>query len=220
LDTPALAIFGAAPAFAEQLHVGRPNIGDRARFLARLNDILDRRWLTNHGEYVMELERRIAVLAGVRNCVLVANGTIGLELPHPGARPARRGHRPRVHVRRHRARAAVAGNHSGIRRYRSRDALSGSAQREAAITPRTSGIVGVHLWGRPCAVEELAGVASRHGLKLLFDAAHAFGCSRGERMIGSFGEAEVFSFTPPRSSTRSRGARSLPTTTISRRSCG
>ena len=75
---PTLALFGAAPAFAEQLHVGRPNIGDRERFLARLNDILDRRWLTNHGGYVIELERRIAGVdrrPPLHHCV--ANGTIG-----------------------------------------------------------------------------------------------------------------------------------------------
>ena len=65
---------------------------------------------------------------------------------------------------------------------------------EAAITPRTTGIIGVHLWGRPCAIDELAALAARHKLKLMFDAAHAFGCSHGKRMIGSFGEAEVFSF--------------------------
>jgi dTDP-4-amino-4,6-dideoxygalactose transaminase len=75
-----LAVLGGAPAFVEKLHVGRPNIGDRARFFARLNDILDRRWLTNRGDYVIELEQRIAQRVGVRNCVLVANGTVGLEL--------------------------------------------------------------------------------------------------------------------------------------------
>ncbi len=55
-----LAIFGGEPAFAEKLHVGRPNIGNRDRLLERINDILDRRWLTNAGVYVQELERRIA----------------------------------------------------------------------------------------------------------------------------------------------------------------
>ena len=65
---------------------------------------------------------------------------------------------------------------------------------EELITPRTTGIIGVHLWGRACAVEGLAEIARRHGLRLLFDAAHAFGCSHQGRMIGGFGDAEVFSF--------------------------
>jgi dTDP-4-amino-4,6-dideoxygalactose transaminase len=62
------------------------------------------------------------------------------------------------------------------------------------ITPRTSGIVGVHLWSRPAAVEALQAIADEHGLKLLFDAAHAFATSHNGRMIGSFGNAEVLSF--------------------------
>jgi dTDP-4-amino-4,6-dideoxygalactose transaminase len=62
------------------------------------------------------------------------------------------------------------------------------------ITPRATGIIGVHLWGRPCAVEALSEIAERRGLGLLFDAAHAFGCSYRGRMIGTFGRAEVLSF--------------------------
>ena len=68
------------------------------------------------------------------------------------------------------------------------------AKVEALITPRTTGIIGVHVWGRPCAVESLQEIAHRHGLKLMFDAAHAFGCSHNGQMIGNFGQAEVFSF--------------------------
>jgi dTDP-4-amino-4,6-dideoxygalactose transaminase len=191
---PALAIFGAKPAFAEQLHVGRPNIGDRGRFLARLNDILDRRWLTNRGEYVIELERRLASLVGVRNCVLVANGTIGLELLIRAL-----GLRGEVIVP---AFTFVATAHAlqwqeitpVFADIDPRTHCLDPRSVEAAITPRTTGIIGVHLWGRPCAVEELAVIAGRHRLKLLFDAAHAFGCSCGRRMIGAFGEGEVFSF--------------------------
>ena len=65
---------------------------------------------------------------------------------------------------------------------------------ESLITNRTSGVIGVHLWGQGCDTEALSEIAQRHGLKLLFDAAHAFGCSHNGRMIGSFGTAEVFSF--------------------------
>jgi dTDP-4-amino-4,6-dideoxygalactose transaminase len=52
----------------------------------------------------------------------------------------------------------------------------------------------VHLWGNACAVDELGALAKRHKLKLLFDAAHAFGCTHGGQMIGNFGDAEIFSF--------------------------
>jgi dTDP-4-amino-4,6-dideoxygalactose transaminase len=65
---------------------------------------------------------------------------------------------------------------------------------EEMITPYTTGIIGVHLWGRPCDVEALADIARRRNLRLLYDAAHAFGCSYKGSMIGGFGDAEVFSF--------------------------
>jgi dTDP-4-amino-4,6-dideoxygalactose transaminase len=65
---------------------------------------------------------------------------------------------------------------------------------ERAITPATSAIVGVHLWGRPCDVGALEEIAARHGLPLFFDAAHALGCSYGDRTVGGLGDAEVLSF--------------------------
>lgn len=64
------------------------------------------------------------------------------------------------------------------------------------ITPRTGAIVGVHLYGNPCDVDALAEVASRSRVKLIFDAAHAFGSSCQGRPVGRFGEAEVFSLSP------------------------
>ena len=65
---------------------------------------------------------------------------------------------------------------------------------ESLITSRTTAILAVHTWGRPCDVEALESIARRRGLKLIYDAAHAFACSAGGRMVGSFGDAEVFSF--------------------------
>jgi dTDP-4-amino-4,6-dideoxygalactose transaminase len=62
------------------------------------------------------------------------------------------------------------------------------------ITKRTSGIMGVHLWGRSAPVAALQELADQHGLSLLFDAAHAFGCSSSGTMIGNFGKCEVLSF--------------------------
>ena len=62
------------------------------------------------------------------------------------------------------------------------------------ITPRTTGILGVHVWGRACDVEALSRIAQKHNLKLMFDAAHAFASTHQGQMIGGFGDAEVFSF--------------------------
>ena len=66
-----LAIFSGKPAFSEMLHVGRPNIGKRERFLEHINDMLDRRWFTNKGPYSNELEKKIAELIGAKHCIVM-----------------------------------------------------------------------------------------------------------------------------------------------------
>ena len=75
-----LAVFGGQPTFEQPLYVGRPNIGNEDRLVARLKDILHNRWLTNHGPYVQELERKVAEIAGVKHCIAMCNATIALEI--------------------------------------------------------------------------------------------------------------------------------------------
>src|SRR5262249_4813588 len=75
-----LAVLGARPAFAAALHIGRPNIGDRRQLLRRLEQILDRKWLTNDGPLVREFEERVADYVGVTDCVAMANATVALEI--------------------------------------------------------------------------------------------------------------------------------------------
>ena len=188
------AALGGPPAFAEKLHVGRPNVGDRAQFMAQVERILDARWFTNYGPCVQELERRLAAYLGVRHCVTVCNATVGLEIASRAL-----GLEGEVIVP---SMTFVATAHA-LQWQQIKPVFCDidpvthcldPLQVERLITPRTSGIVGVHLWGRACAVDELQAVADRHGLTLMFDAAHAFGCSYKGRMIGGFGRAEVFSF--------------------------
>ena len=189
-----LALFGAPPAFERKLHVGQPNVGDRAYFMQRVVRILDTRWFTNHGECVRELEARLAAWLGVQHCIAVCNATVGLEIAIRAL-----GMQGEVIVP---SLTFVATAHALQWQqiapvFCDVDAATHTldpAQVERLVTERTSGILGVHLWGRPCAIEALQAIADRHGLQLLFDAAHAFGCSHRGRMIGNFGRAEVFSF--------------------------
>src|SRR5689334_955233 len=75
-----LATTAERPTFKEPLHVGRPNLGDRGRFLELLNGALDRRWLTNNGPLVQEFEQRLCELIGVKHCIVMCNATIALEI--------------------------------------------------------------------------------------------------------------------------------------------
>ncbi len=189
-----LVVFGGSPAFTKPLHVGRPNIGNRDRFLERVNDILDRRWLTNGGDYVREFEQRIADFCGVKHCIAMCNGTVALENTIRAI-----GLSGEVIV----PSFTFIGTVNALQWQEitpvfcdidPRSYTIDPARIEEMITPRTTGIIGVHLWGRSCDIESLAGIAQRNKLKLIFDAAHALGCTHRNQRIGQFGNAEVFSF--------------------------
>ncbi len=176
------------------MHVGRPNLGDPERFMERLTDILDRRWFTNYGPHVQDFEKRVEEMLGVKHCVAMCNGTVALEIAIRAL-----GLTGEVIVP---SFTFVATAHA-LQWQEITPVFCDidpntynidPVQVEKMITPRTTGIIGVHLWGRPCDVEGLTEIAQHHSLKVLFDAAHAFGCSHKGRMIGSFGNAEVFSF--------------------------
>jgi len=189
-----LAINGAPPAFDEQLHVGRPNIGSREAFQKYVDDIFERRWLSNNGPLVQEFERRVAELHGVKHCVAMCNGTVALEIAIRAL-----GLEGEVIVPSYTFIAtAHALNWQAITPvFADIDPVTHNLDPAAVrrmITPRTTGIIGVHLWGRGAPVDELQSIAVEHDLKLMFDAAHAFGCSYKGKMIGNFGACEVLSF--------------------------
>ncbi len=189
-----LAIFGSPPAFKETLHVGRPNIGDKEQILQSLKEILDNKWLTNNGPFVQEFEEKIARLLDVKNCIAMCNATIALEIVIRGLGLTGEVIIPSF--------TFIATAHSLQWQeitpvFCDIDPVTHTIDPkkvESLITPRTTGIIGVHIWGKPCAINDLIEIANRHNLKLVFDAAHAFGCSYEGQMIGNFGEAEVISF--------------------------
>jgi len=172
-----LSIFGGEPKFEKALHVGRPNLGDREAFLDRLDEIWDRNWLTNGGPMVREFEKRIADFIGVKHAIAVCNGTIALEIAIRAL-----GLTGEVIVP---SFTFIATAHALQWQeitpifcdINASDCTIDTTKIEALITPRTTGIIGVHIWGHICDIVELTEIARKKNLKLLFDAAHAFGCS-------------------------------------------
>lgn len=75
-----LAVCGGSPTFKEKLHVGRPNIGNRKALMQRIDNLLDRRWLTNNGPFVREFENKIAQLTYTKHCIAMCNATTALEI--------------------------------------------------------------------------------------------------------------------------------------------
>jgi dTDP-4-amino-4,6-dideoxygalactose transaminase len=176
------------------LHVGRPNIGNRESFLARVNDILDRRWLSNNGPVVQEFEKRVSEILGVKHVLAMCNATAAIEIACRAL-----GLKGEVILPSY---TFVATAHALQWQeitpvFCDMDPATHNiepAKIERLITPKTTGIIGVHVWGRGCDTEAIEAIAAKRNLKVMYDASHGFGCSKGERMLGTFGECEVFSF--------------------------
>ena len=183
-----------SPAFSTPLHVGRPNTAGRETFLRLAGEMFDRGWLSNDGPLVREFEKRVAEYLGVRHCVAICNGTIALEIAIRAL-----GMKGEVIIPSYTFIATAHALHwqhiTPV--FADIDPVTHNLDPAAVrrmITPRTTGIIGVHLWGRAAPVTDLEALANEYQLPLLFDAAHAFGCALNQKMIGGFGRAEVLSF--------------------------
>lgn len=189
-----LALNGAKPSFDQPVHVGRPNIGDRLAFAKYVDEIFDRRWLSNNGPLVDQLEMKIAELLGVKHCVAMCNGTVALEIAIRAVELTGEVIVPSytfiatAHALSWQGITPVFADIDNVTHTIDPDAI------RRMITPRTTGILATHLWGTPCDITALQAIADEYGLKLIFDAAHAFLSSDCSRKIGGFGDAEVFSF--------------------------
>jgi dTDP-4-amino-4,6-dideoxygalactose transaminase len=175
--------------------MSRPSVPNPEAVGEEVARILRSGVLTN-GPHVRELERRAAEFLGTRHCVAVASCTAGLmlvlrvadlsgDVVSPSFTFAATAH-------------AIAWN--GLRpAFADIDPESLTLSVEAAkraIGVRASAILATHLYGTPCDVEELTSLAKAHGIRLFFDAAHAFGSERDGVRVGGFGDAEVFSLSP------------------------
>ena len=154
---------------------------------------------------VQELESRIQQYLGVKHCICVCNATIGLELLQRALNLNGEVIIPSF--------TFIATAHS-LRwqrldpvfcDIRMEDHLIDPTKIEELITPRTSAIMAVPIWGQPCDYSALQAIADKHDLKLIFDSAHAFGCKSEDQYLGGFGDAEVFSFHATKSITTGEG---------------
>jgi dTDP-4-amino-4,6-dideoxygalactose transaminase len=150
--------------------------------------------LTNGGPFSQEFEKCISDYLGVSHVIAVCNATCALEISSKALNLIGEVIVPSFTF----VATAHALRWQGIRPvFVDIDSATHNIdprKLEAAITPRTTGIVGVHLWGRACDVDAIETIAQKHGLQVMYDASHGFGNSHKGKMIGNFGRCEVFSF--------------------------
>lgn len=177
-----------------EIFVTRPYLPPLAELLPYLEKIWDRRILTNGGPFHHELEARLCEYLGVPYISLFNNGTIALIT----ALQALDVHGEVITTPYSFVATSNALLWNGIRPVFSDIdpiTLNLDPERiESAITEHTSAILPVHCYGRPCAVDAMEKVAQKHNLKLIYDAAHAFGVKSDDRGILNYGDLSILSF--------------------------
>lgn len=174
--------------------LAQPFLPPLEEFIPYLEKIWEKKWLTNSGDFHIQLEQELCDHLGVKYISLFANGTLALitalqEMRITGeviTTPF----------------SFVATTHSlwwnNIKPVfvdiDPDNFTIDPSKFESAITPKTSAILAVHVYGNPCNVEKIQEIASIHGLKVLYDACHAFGVEKDGRSILNFGDMSVLSF--------------------------
>lgn len=181
--------------------VTKPYLPDRKALDKYLDGIYERQWLTNNGQLVQELTKRLEEYLGVENLLLVANGTLALQIAYRALGVS-------VHHYENQPEAittpftfiatASSLKWDGVQPvFADIDPNTwciNPEKIEKAITPNTRAIVPVHVFGNACDVEAIDEIASRHGLKVIYDASHAFAVKyKGESLL-KHGDAATLSF--------------------------
>jgi dTDP-4-amino-4,6-dideoxygalactose transaminase len=174
--------------------VTQPYLPPLAEFQPYLEEIWRRKWVTNNGVFHQRLEQALCDYLGVEHLSLFSNGTLALITALQALKIT--GEVITTPF------SFVATTHAlhwnGIKPvFVDIDPVSMNldpARIEAAITPQTTAILPVHVYANPCDVERIDSIADTYGLRVIYDAAHAFGVRVGERSVLEFGDMSVLSF--------------------------
>lgn len=176
------------------INVTKAYLPSREKYQRYVDRIFDSGWLTNDGSSTQELERRLTEYLGVRHVVLVSNGTLALQVAYRALEL--KGDVVTTPF------SFVATTSSlvweGIKPVFADihpESLNiDPVKIERVLNKSTTGIVGVHVYGRGCEVEAIQSIAQRNGLKVVYDGAHAFGVNYNSQSIFNWGDLSTLSF--------------------------
>jgi dTDP-4-amino-4,6-dideoxygalactose transaminase len=198
IGKPLLAALGAKPRFDVPILIGQHYWPDWQRYELAARDIFARRFYTSQrfaGPLVVELQHRIENFLGVKHAVAIRNATTGLMITTYTLGLSGKVIVPSwTHISTIQALLWAKCSPIFCDIEPASQQLSLSSLRSRLEERDVAAILGVHLWGSALPVAELEELANEYSVALYYDAAHAFGCKVGERSIGSFGRAEIFSF--------------------------
>ena len=178
----------------KQITVTSPLLPSLEEFIPYLQQIWDSKWITNNGSFHQQLEQALCEYLGVKYISLFTNGTLPLITALQAMRIT-----GEVITTPY---SFVATTHAlwwnGIKPvFVDVDPTTGNLDPdkiEAAITPKTTAIMPVHVYGTPCDTEQIKEIADKYGLKVIYDAAHAFGVKIDGESILNVGDMSTLSF--------------------------
>jgi len=178
----------------KNIYVTQPYMPPLEEFIPYLEKIWESKWLTNSGPFHQELEKKLADYLGIEHIALFANGTLALVTALQSLQIT--GEVITTPF------SFVATAHSllwnGIKPVFvdiDPETFNLDPEKiEAAITPHTTAILPVHVYGNPCDVEKIQKIADTYGLKVIYDAAHAFGVSYKGKSLLKHGDLSILSF--------------------------
>jgi dTDP-4-amino-4,6-dideoxygalactose transaminase len=177
-----------------RINVTQPLLPSLDEFIPMLEDIWRSKWLTNNGKYHQALEKALQEYLGVPYISLFANGTLALitalqclritgeviTTPYSFVATTHALHWNKIKP----VFCDIDADYLNI----------DPAKLESLITPATTAIMPVHVYGNPCEVNKIEEIADSYGLKVIYDAAHAFGVTRGGESILNYGDLSILSF--------------------------
>lgn len=180
----------------EKIYVTRSSMPPYEEYIEAIKPLWESHWLTNMGKYHAELEEKLKEYLDVPELSLMVNGHMALELAiqafgfPEGAEVITTPF------------TFISTTHAIVRNrlkpvfcdVKPEDGTIDETKIEALVTEHTVAILPVHVYGNVCNVEEIQRIADKYSLKVIYDAAHAFGVKYKGKGIGSYGDASVFSF--------------------------
>jgi dTDP-4-amino-4,6-dideoxygalactose transaminase len=180
----------------ENIYVTRATMPPYEEYIDMIKPLWESRWITNMGGYHSELESKLKGFLEVGNLSLLVNGHMALEMAIQAMGFPKGGEVITTPF------TFISTTHAIVRNslqpvfcdIKMDDYTIDETKIEALITDKTVAIIPVHVFGNVCAIEEIERIAAKYDLKVIYDAAHAFGVKYKGRGIGDFGDASIFSF--------------------------
>lgn len=174
--------------------VTKAYLPNKEKYQSYVDRIFQSGWLTNNGSLLQELEQRLADYLGMKNIILVANGSFALQLAYKALDLEGEVITTPFSFAATTSTLAWEGLKPVFADINPKTFNIDPGQIEAQITPNTRAIVPVHVFGNPCDVEAIQAIADKHKLKVVYDAAHAFGSEYKDQSVLNFGDISTLSF--------------------------